>query len=190
MDPNPRAPVNSPSKSPAFITLCFATGLFSGYSPWASGTVGSVVGLLIFWIPGFEHPELSVVAILLAFVIGAVAARRVAQSVGHQLTPSAIRSKEVFQNNAHETPDPSIVVIDEIVGMWISLLLLPKSLWVSMFAFILFRIYDILKPPPCRQLERIPNGWGIMLDDVAAGILANISVRIVLMLLPTSFGGG
>ena len=69
--------------------------------------------------------------------------------------------------------DPPVVVIDEIVGMWIGLL-----------AFFFFRIYDIIKPPPARKLEHLKNGWGIMLDDVAAGIYANITVRLLLFIFP------
>ncbi len=77
--------------------------------------------------------------------------------------------------------DPSIVVIDEVVGMWISLLFLPKTLLVATLAFLLFRAHDIVKIPPARQLEAVPNGFGIMLDDVVAGIYANISLRMVLL---------
>ena len=79
--------------------------------------------------------------------------------------------------------DPSIVVIDEIVGMWITLLFLPKSFMISLIAFILFRAHDIVKIPPARQLESLRNGFGIMLDDVVAGAYANLSVWIAIALL-------
>jgi phosphatidylglycerophosphatase A len=87
----------------------------------------------------------------------------------------------MFQGGAHATADPSIVVIDEIVGVWIALWMLPYSFVVIALAFVAFRAFDIVKPPPARQLERIPNGWGIMLDDVAAGLYANLAVRAVLL---------
>ncbi len=80
--------------------------------------------------------------------------------------------------------DPSIVVIDEIVGMWISLFMLPKNILVGTMAFLLFRVYDIIKPPPARKLEHQNKGWGIMLDDVAAGIYANVTMRILILLFP------
>ena len=81
--------------------------------------------------------------------------------------------------------DPQIVVIDEIVGMWISLIILPKTIWIVLLAFFFFRVYDTIKPPPARSLEHLKHGLGIMLDDVAAGVYANISVRVILVL----FGG-
>ena len=65
------------------------------------------------------------------------------------------------------------MVIDEIIGMWISLLWVPKSLATVLFCFLIFRILDIIKPQPARLLERLPGGWGIMLDDVIAGAYTN-----------------
>jgi phosphatidylglycerophosphatase A len=81
--------------------------------------------------------------------------------------------------------DPPIVVIDEFVGMWISLLWLPKSIVLSFIAFVLFRLFDIFKPPPARQLEALRNGFGIMLDDVAAGIYANMVLQAALYVMPS-----
>jgi len=75
-------------------------------------------------------------------------------------------------------------VIDEIVGMWISLLLLPKTVWMVLLSFLFFRAFDIFKPPPARRLERYRHGWGIMLDDVAAAVYANAAARLVLLLFP------
>ena len=66
--------------------------------------------------------------------------------------------------------DPRPIVIDEIVGMWISLLLLPNRISYFLAAFILFRLFDIIKPFPARQAEYLRGGWGIMLDDVVAGL--------------------
>ena len=75
--------------------------------------------------------------------------------------------------------DPSFVVIDEVAGQAISLLAAPAFGWkYAIAAFILFRAFDIVKPPPVRQLERLPRGWGIMMDDVAAGILACVLLQI------------
>lgn len=168
-----------------FFTGIIATGFYSGYLPWASGTFGSIVGVLLFLlIPGTDRTAILFSLIILGFFTGVVTSASVARIVGHQLTASAELAKETFQGGGHEQPDPSIVVIDEIVGMWISLLFLPQSWSAIALAFVCFRAFDILKPPPARQLERIPGGWGIMLDDVAAGIYANLSVRLVLFLLP------
>ena len=151
-----------------------ATGFFSGYSPWASGTAGTLAGLLIYLIPGIESPLLLGSLIVIMFFAGVFSSARVAAVVGHQLTQSAERAKARFQPEGHAEADPSIVVIDEIVGMWITLLFLPKTIPVMVIGFIAFRAMDILKPQPARAMEQIPNGWGIMLDDVVAGIYANL----------------
>ena len=77
--------------------------------------------------------------------------------------------------------DPQPVVIDEIVGMWISLLLIPPETIYILAAFVLFRLFDVIKPFPARQAELLPGGWGIMLDDLFAGIYANIGVHGILI---------
>ena len=76
--------------------------------------------------------------------------------------------------------DPSFVVIDEIAGQLISLIAVPLSWKTFLAGFILFRVFDILKPPPVRQLERLPEGTGIVLDDVAAGIYALVGMQLLL----------
>jgi phosphatidylglycerophosphatase A len=76
--------------------------------------------------------------------------------------------------------DPSFVVIDEVAGQLISLIAVPLSWKTFLAGFILFRVFDILKPPPVRQLERLPEGTGIVLDDVAAGIYALVVMQLLL----------
>jgi phosphatidylglycerophosphatase A len=83
--------------------------------------------------------------------------------------------------------DPSVVVIDEVVGMWISLILLPKTIAATVMAFLLFRLFDILKPPPARQSERFRNGWGIMTDDVVAGVYANLVGHGFIFVFPSLY---
>ena len=169
---------DSPGGAP-FIARFIATGFFSGYIPWASGTFGSLVGPGIYLIPGAEHTLVLSVLVLVGFCAGVVSAASVARAEGHRLTRTAAATKAIFQPDAHGNPDPSIVVIDEMVGMWISLLFLPKGILTALLAFFAFRAFDILKPPPARQLERIPGGWGIMLDDVVAALYANLAVQII-----------
>ena len=170
------APQSDPSDGRApFLATFLATGFYSGYIPWMSGTFGSLVGLLLYLIPGFEHPVLLSLLILVTLFAGVKASARVAGSVGHRLTRSAEIAKQKFQPGGHEAADPSIIVIDEIVGIWIALLFLPKTVPVMIIAFLAFRVFDIVKPQPARSLERIPNGWGIMLDDVVAGVYANVA---------------
>ena len=71
-------------------------------------------------------------------------------------------------------PDPGPVVIDEFVGYLVSVAFLPHSIWIAVAGFFLFRALDIVKPPPARRLERLPGGWGIVLDDVAAGVYCQL----------------
>jgi phosphatidylglycerophosphatase A len=156
--------INNTQTSVPFIPRFIATGFFSGYSPVVPGTAGSLAGLALYAIPGFEAPIIFLVATVAAFFIGTYASARMEHCYGD---------------------DPSIVVVDEIVGMWISLFFLPKSIVIATLAFLAFRFYDIVKPPPARQMENIPGGWGIMLDDVFAGIYANVSIRVILFIFPS-----
>jgi len=147
-----------------FAARFIATGFLSGYSPVAPGTAGSLVGLALYLIPGFEAPSLLGAAIAAAFCIGVYTAAQMERELGE---------------------DPPVVVIDEVVGMWISLLFLPKTVWIAGLSFLFFRGFDIVKPPPARRLEALQHGWGIMLDDVAAAVYANAAVRLVMLLLPS-----
>jgi phosphatidylglycerophosphatase A len=156
--------INNTQTSVPFIPRFIATGFFSGYSPVVPGTAGSLAGLALYAIPGIETPIIFLVATVAAFFIGTYASARMEHCYGN---------------------DPSIVVVDEIVGMWISLFFLPKSIVIATLAFLAFRFYDIVKPPPARQMEKIPGGWGIMLDDVFAGIYANVSIRVILFIFPS-----
>jgi phosphatidylglycerophosphatase A len=153
---------NNRAAVPVFSKI-IATGFFSGYSPVVPGTAGSAVGLALYAVPGMEAPLILGIATVITFFLGVVTSNQMEQMLGE---------------------DPPVVVVDEIVGMWISLLFLPKGILVALIAFVLFRIYDIVKPPPARQVEHFKNGWGIMLDDVFAGVYANISVRLIMLLFP------
>jgi phosphatidylglycerophosphatase A len=127
-----------------------------GYLPQASGTAGSLVGLLLgcFGTPSLNsaltHPPWSLAALAIGFVLGVVAATTTEHALG--------------------THDPSAVVIDEVWGMWAVVVILPvvKIPVLALVAFGLFRAFDIVKPPPLRWLARLPGGWGIMLDDAGA----------------------
>jgi phosphatidylglycerophosphatase A len=170
-----------------FFTNLIATGFFSGYIPWASGTFGTLVAVLIYFLPGTENPAVLSTMIVVGFFVGAWTSGRVAGIVGHKLTRSAELAKAKFQPGEHEVADPSIVVIDEIIGMWLALLFVPKTGIAIAIAFFAFRAFDIVKPPPARQLERIPNGWGIMLDDIVVGVYANIVAQITPWIIRSYF---
>jgi phosphatidylglycerophosphatase A len=140
-----------------FVSTAIATALGSGYSPIAPGTAGSAVGLALFWPLQWLAPWAQVTAIVVLFAVGVVAATRVARGLGVE--------------------DPGLVVVDEVVGMWVSLVFLPFTPVTALAGFVLFRIMDVFKPYPARQLESLPGGWGIMADDVMAGIYANLLLR-------------
>ena len=141
-----------------------ATGLGSGYSPVAPGTAGSAVGLLLFWpLRGLAWPwQLAAVAILA--LVGALAAGRVAGKLGLE--------------------DPGLVVVDEVAGQWLTLVALPFTPVTALVGFLAFRAMDIVKPWPARDLERLHGGWGIMADDLAAGVYAHLLLRVGLLVWP------
>lgn len=152
-----RAPAEGAPRRADLLSIVVATGLGSGYAPIAPGTAGSAVGLLLFW-PLYTQPAvIQVAAVAILFVVGVVASTRVARGLGIE--------------------DPGIVVVDEVVGMWTSLLFLPLSPATAIAGFVLFRIMDVFKPYPARQFESLPGGWGIMTDDLMAGIYANLLLR-------------
>lgn len=171
-----------------WLIRCIATGFFAGTIPWASGTFGTLVGLLICLLPGVRSSGILLPLIILVFFVGVYAAGAVARAEGGRLTRGAAAAKAVFQPGPHTHPDPSVVVIDEIVGIWITLLGIPGTVTAFVLCFAAFRIFDVLKPEPARWVERLPGGWGIMLDDVVAALYANITVRIVFTLLPLITG--
>lgn len=143
-----------------------ATAFGSGYSPFAPGTAGSAVALLLFWPLARLDWSWQLVACLALLAAGTAAASRVAALVGRK--------------------DPGLVVVDEVAGQWITLLALPFTPLVVVAGLVLFRLMDIVKPWPARDLERLPGGWGIMADDVAAGLYAHLVLRVLLMVWPVA----
>jgi phosphatidylglycerophosphatase A len=146
----------------SFAATALATGFGAGYSPVAPGTAGTVVGVLLFWPMRSLPFAYQLAATVILFCLGVPASTHVSRRLGRK--------------------DPGLVVVDEIIGMWISLLLLPFTPAVVIAAFFAFRAMDILKPPPARGFEAYPEGWGIVLDDVMAGIYANLIVQAGLWL--------
>ena len=129
------------------------------------GTWGSAAAVVIWvvvarWIAPQIQWLVLVGMALLAVVVGIPAATRFAR--------------------ASQLKDPQAVVIDEVAGQWITLLFAPVSWKTLLLGFILFRTFDILKPPPVRQLEHLPEGAGIVIDDVAAGLYALLVMQLVL----------
>ena len=151
----------------------WAVGTFfgAGLLKPGPGTYGSIAAVLLWF--GAAHlfqpsaaalTSATIVAALLATLIGIPAATIVARESGRE--------------------DPGHVVIDEVAGQLLALIAVPADWRHAALSLLLFRIFDILKPPPVRNLERLPGGTGIMLDDVAAGLLALVSAQIILHLGP------
>lgn len=136
----------------------FGSALFSGYIPVASGTFGSIVALIIYWIPGFEKLWIIIPAIILTFIYGVFIAFK-------------------FENIYGK--DPSECTIDEVVGTWIALLALPKTILITLTSFLIWRLLDIVKPFPARTSEKLRGGWGIMIDDVISAIYSLIIVHFI-----------
>ena len=131
------------------------------------GTWGSAAAVLIWAVVARWTPEQFQWAVLVGLALLAIA-------VG---IPAATRF-----SRASQVKDPQSVVIDEVAGQWITMLFAPVSWKTLLVGFILFRGFDILKPPPVRQLERLPEGTGIVMDDVAAGLYALLVMQLVLHL--------
>jgi phosphatidylglycerophosphatase A len=141
------------------LTVAFVSVFFVGFAPVASGTVGSLpaVGVAFFLS---QRPIIILFLAVVLFLAGTALSSRAETILGRK--------------------DPSEIVIDEFVGMLVAFLWIPMS-WTSIIlVFLLFRVFDILKPFPAGRCERIEGGFGVMADDVVAGIYANIVFRIIL----------
>ena len=145
-----------------FPEKLIGSGLYTGYSPVASGTVASLVALLIYFIPGFEQPYLIVPVSILFLLYG---------------IPLGTKFEKIYGK------DPKQCTIDEFVGMWISLIALPKTIGIAITTFFIWRILDIIKPPPARKLEKINGGFGIMIDDVVSAIYTLLIMHVVVYLV-------
>ena len=148
------------------LTIWIATGLGSGYFPIAPGTAGSALGLVL--VIAFRQTSLK--PLWLGVCMAAFASLLFFIGVW-----SGGKAEKAFGR-----VDPSQVVIDEVVGQIITFVATPRISWIGLIAgFIVFRVFDIIKPFPAGRAERLPGGWGIMMDDVIAGLYSLI-VLVVL----------
>jgi phosphatidylglycerophosphatase A len=142
------------------LILLLATGFYCGYAPYAPGTAGSVVGLVLAWgltVPLARRAPFAALALIAAlFAIGCWISGRAEDLL-----------------NQH---DSSHIVIDEIVGMALTMYLCPAGDWMAYGAgFLLFRLFDVLKPEPAGLVDRrMHGGLAVMLDDIVAAIYANL----------------
>jgi phosphatidylglycerophosphatase A len=153
---------NAPAPLWATLVATFfgAGRLRPGPGTWGSAAAALIWVALATRIPAAWQPEVLAGMATIAIAVGIPAATRAARASG--------------------VKDPQFVVIDEVAGQWITLLFAGGA-WKTLLAgFILFRGFDILKPPPVRQLERLPEGTGIVVDDVAAGIYALAVLQLLI----------
>lgn len=157
--------VLGPSKRPSLgVWLATCGGL--GYIPIAPGSVGAAVGVgLVVALARLPIPAWRV-----SIGVGAGALALLAMGV-----PAATAAEAYFGRK-----DPGHVIIDEVMGQMVTLVVSPRAGWKWLLgAYLLFRVFDVIKPFPARRLERLRGGWGIMLDDLAAGFWALAALSIL-----------
>ena len=135
--------------------IIIASGFGSGFSPFAPGTAGALVAVII-WTVLFYVIPFNVLLVVTSLLIVL-------------FTAAGIWSADKLESEWGK--DPSKVVVDEMVGVWIALLAVPVgNVWYILFAFLLFRFFDIFKPLGIRKMEQLEGGIGVMTDDILAGI--------------------
>jgi len=150
-----------------FFYVLISSFFFAGYFPVASGTFGSLAAMIPFFIKGFENSGILLPAIIAMFIAGMLTAGHVMKRYGN---------------------DPSVIVIDEVVGMWITVLVfslvsgMKPGLTEFALLFILFRIFDVVKLQPARYFDNKKNALGVMMDDVVSGVYAGLSAFLILIL--------
>ena len=146
------------------LALFVATAGYAGFAPIAPGTVGSVVGLAVYVaVRWFNNPALETGAIVVSLIFG--------------IWSSGVVEKELGK-------DPGPVVIDEVHGMLVTVAFLDVTPLGAFLGFILFRVFDVMKPFPAGRLEHLHGGPGIMLDDLVAGLYSQLTLRLLIAVFP------
>jgi len=163
---NSNVQLHPPAEKKTLWAWAIGTFFGAGLLKPGPGTYGSVAAVVLWFIAAHVFAITAttltigtIIAALLVTLVGIPAATIVARETGRE--------------------DPGHVVIDEVAGQLIALIAIPADWKHAALSLLLFRFFDILKPPPVRQLERLPEGTGIMLDDVAAGVLALLVAQLV-----------
>ena len=151
------------------LAVFLATAGYSGYFPIAPGTVGSAVGLLVYLLVWWTASPVVETALILGLFAAGVWAGTVAERYFGGI-------------------DPGPVVLDEVVGMLITLAFIPVGVSGAIAGFVLFRVFDVIKPFPAGRLEKLHGGFGVMADDAMAAIYANLSLRVLIAMLPGWIG--
>ena len=147
------------------LAVFVATVAYCGYFPIAPGTVGSAAGLVFYALVWWTQSPIVEVGLIVALFAAGVWAGTTAERYFGSI-------------------DPGPIVIDEVVGMLITLAFIPVGWSGALAGFVLFRIFDVIKPYPAGRFERLHGGLGVMADDAMAAVYANLSLRLVMWLLP------
>ena len=147
------------------LAVFIATVGYSGYFPFAPGTVGSAAGLVFYALVWWTKSPIVEVAMIAALFAAGVWAGTTAERYFGGV-------------------DPGPIVIDEVVGMLITLAFIPVGWSGALAGFVLFRIFDVIKPYPAGRLEALHGGLGVMADDAMAAVYANISLRLAMWMFP------
>jgi len=160
--------IKKPFSLLSIIRKTGASLFFLGYFPFASGTIGSAAAAAGIW---YTHSKWSSFYTAQNMVLywGAMFLL-----VGISIFLSS-RSKEIFGKD-----DPSQIIIDEVAGQFITFFMVPISIKTLIAGFILFRFFDIVKPFPINDMQELDGGVGVTMDDVLAGVFANVSLLIIL----------
>ena len=140
-----------------------------GYFPKAPGTAGTLFAVIVYfalpdhWFSSWQNSIIALFIIIVGSIISVFFISKAEEGLGH---------------------DNSKIVLDEFWGYFAAVLFLPKTLVIIVAAFVLFRIFDILKPEPVNVLQKLPKGWGVMADDIMAGVYTNIVLQIVIHIIP------
>lgn len=139
--------------------LLIARGLFVGSSPVVPGTAGTLAAIPLYWVLARWCPGWVYIAVTVAIIAVGVWAAGVAERITGD-------------------EDPGVVIIDEVAGYLITMAGHPLGWGRIVGGFFLFRVFDVLKPPPVRRLERLGTGTGIVADDIGAGLYANLALHL------------
>jgi phosphatidylglycerophosphatase A len=150
---------------PVIISTLFGTGYF----PKAPGTAGTLIAALVYLLlpvklfGSLENNVIFFTCVLILSLISVLFISKAEKKLGH---------------------DNNKIVLDEFLGYFIAVVFLPKTVLIAFFAFMLFRFFDIFKPEPVNILQKLHAGWGVMADDLMAGVYTNISLQILIRIFP------
>lgn len=149
---------------------------FIGYFPVASGTIATaVIAIIYYFFFGFLSPAGAVRLIPNLFLLLIIIV----------LTLIAVPIVKSAEKSLGE--DSKVIVIDEVLGYLVAVLFMPHTLLVAIYAFIAFRVFDISKPPIIDDMQKLKHGWGVIADDLLAGLYANIVLQIIIAIFPRFF---